>query len=118
MEERMQFNTKLFTGIGGAALGILLLVVAAPKTADAVVATLVQVTNTVSNPAITADVSKQSGQLVHLAAVTPSLPSPTNLSAISTSGGPLITPYTIPANQNLVITDIDLIPTGLCAGTF
>src|SRR5262249_548116 len=99
------------------ALAVAVLTLAVPRAAHAVVATLAPVTNTVSNPAITSDVSKQSGQLVHLVVGTNSSGARTNFGAVSTTGGPLTLPYTIPANQNLVITDVDLIPTSLCAGT-
>jgi hypothetical protein len=53
----MQSGKRLSTELGAALLVTLLLVVAAPKTVRAVVATLVQVSNTPSNPVITLNVT-------------------------------------------------------------
>ncbi len=56
----MQFAKKLLSALGAVLLAALLLVVAAPKTVHALVATLVQVSNTPSNPAITLEEEAQS----------------------------------------------------------
>ena len=56
----MQFGQKLLSALGAVLLAALLLMVAAPKTVHAVVATLVQVSNTPSNPAITLEEEAQS----------------------------------------------------------
>jgi hypothetical protein len=53
----MRSRKRLLTELGAALLVTLLLVVAAPKTVRAVVATLVQVSSTPSNPAITLNVA-------------------------------------------------------------
>jgi hypothetical protein len=53
----MRSRKRLLTELGAALLVTLLLVVAAPKTVRAVVATLVQVSSTPSNPVITLNVT-------------------------------------------------------------
>lgn len=94
-------------GAGAVALGGL--TAAAPRAAHAIAATLVQVTNTAANPVITQSVNTQASQLVEL--VTPFgadiFPSsiPVKLQLISASGS---SPYTIPAGQHLVITQMDI----------
>lgn len=51
----MKFVQRMLLGFGGLALAALLVTMAVPKVAHAVVATLVQVSNTTANPAITSN---------------------------------------------------------------
>ena len=51
----MQFTKRLLTGLGAVALAAMLLSLAAPKAVHAIVAALVEVTNTPANPVPTAD---------------------------------------------------------------
>ena len=60
----MKITKRTLLGWGAVALAITLLILAAPKAAHAIVATLVQVANTSANPAITQDVSKLASQNV------------------------------------------------------
>ena len=94
--------------LGSVVLAAGALTLAVPRAAHAIAATLVLVTNTTANPAITESVSKQAAQLVTLN---------TNLQPFSSSGlfqiGPglnAVTAYTVPAGQSLVITGVDLLP--------
>jgi hypothetical protein len=80
--------------------------VAAPKTVRAVVASLVQVNNTVGAPAITEGVPKLASQnvtlycqLTRLMNCYPETPG---------QGVTTLNPYTVPAGQNLVITEIEI----------
>ena len=97
-----------------AAVGVIML--ATPRAAHAIAATLVQVTNTASNPAIAQSPNTQASQLVHLfAGYVQSGTSP------SLASNPLSTnffniPFTVPANQSLVVTSVDITPT--CSSTF
>jgi hypothetical protein len=54
----MQIARRLLIGVGAIALVAALLTLAAPKSAHALVAALVQVTNTTANPAVTLDADK------------------------------------------------------------
>jgi hypothetical protein len=82
----------------------------APKAAHAIAATLVQVTNTASNPAIAQSPNSQAAQLIQL---TSNYTTPGNFNYLFTdplSGHPGQQPYTVPGSQNLVITSIDITP--------
>ena len=54
----MQIVRRLLIGVGAIVLVALVFTLAAPKSAHALVAALVQVTNTTSNPAVTLDADK------------------------------------------------------------
>ena len=62
----MQFLKRSSMVAGALALAALLLILAAPKRVHAAVAPLIQVANTIANPAITQDTSKTAAQLVNL----------------------------------------------------
>jgi hypothetical protein len=101
-------KSVLHFGAGAFAIGVLIL--AAPRAARAIAATLVQVTNTPANPAITQGTEKQAAQLVDLFAQGSGgfynvLPS-----------GNYVSGYTIPSNQYLAITGVDVTPP-FCSGT-
>lgn len=104
-------KSVLSFGAGALALGAVML--AAPRTAHALAAALVQVTNTASNPAVTQDVSHQVAQLVSLAATTTGGQPTQYINFLS--NGTYVVGYTVPANQYLVITSVDVTGQG-CTG--
>jgi hypothetical protein len=92
--------TKGMLSVGGAAVVAGVLILSIPRAAHAVVAALVQVTNTASNPVITQTVGQQAGQSIQIAC--------DSLSAICSQWGQAaVTPYTVPPGQFLVITAVD-----------
>lgn len=97
-------KSVLSFGAGALTLGVLIL--AAPRAAHAIAATLVQVTNTAANPAVTQDVSRQVAQLVSLGVTTTGGQPSQFLSFLS--NGTYVNGYTVPANQYLVITSVDV----------
>jgi hypothetical protein len=84
------------------AVGVLLLGV--PRAAHAVVAALVQVTNTAANPAITQSVSEQAQQLLQVECTV------TSCNFIAPTGLPIGSSsiVTISPGQNFVITSVDI----------
>src|SRR5579863_4422906 len=96
--------SKSVLSFGAGALALSVLILAAPRAAHAIAATLVQVTNTPANPAVTQSVGQQASQLVNLLAIGSS---GTQFSRVS-PGGLVTFGYTVPANQYLVITAVDL----------
>lgn len=92
-----------------AVIGVLALL--APPTAHAVAAALVQVTNTISSPAITQPVPSAASQMVLLTTANrQSLPQGTQvdlvqIDAVTDLGS---TTYVVPAGDKLVITEIDI----------
>lgn len=92
-------------------LGVTLaLVFATPRAAHAVVAALVQVTNTASNPAVTQDTSHMASQMVHLTCYGTSTDagggtcySISPSAEISGSGD-----YFVPSGQSLIVTSVDI----------
>jgi hypothetical protein len=105
---------------GAVAVPMGILMLAAPRAAHAVAATLVQVTNTAANPAITQSAPTQAAQLVNLAINVGGSFSPVNLFALAPDGTSSLG-YTVPSGQYLVITGADIgistfsPPTGVCA---
>jgi hypothetical protein len=91
------------------------LTLAIPRAAHAVAAAvLVQVLNTSANPAITQSAPSQAAQLVNLQGNTSG---PTLSTFVFVSGGIFLGPlpsYSVPANQALVVTDVDIQPS--CSG--
>jgi hypothetical protein len=103
------FRKPLFS-YGAVALAAAVLSLAAPRAAHAIAATLVQVTNTAANPAITQGTEKQAAQLVDLFAES----GQSEFYNVLPTGN-FVYGYTIPSNQYLVITGVDVTPT--CAGS-
>jgi len=108
--------SKSVLSVGLVALTAGVLTLAAPRAVHAAAAVLVQVVNTAANPVITQSTPSQAAQLVNLEGNTSG---PTFSSFASVSGGIVTvigTPpaYSVPANQALVITDVDIQPT--CSG--
>lgn len=71
-----------------------------PNRAHALVAALVQVTNTAENPAVTEDVSRSASQIVNLNCINQPLLICTQIPANGQ--------YTVPAGKSLVITSVDI----------
>jgi len=100
----MRFAKRILMAAGALALAGLLGVAIAPKSAHAVVASLVQVVNTAANPAITQDTSRQAAQVVSLYCAE----SPALCNQIPEGGGITGTTYTVPAGFHLIITSVDI----------
>ena len=106
----MKFVKTYLLPIGGGLVVISALTLFTPRTMHAVAAALVQVTNTLSNPAITHDTSRAASQVVLL-----TTPGGVSLFAgqevqmvqlIPTLGDSSST-YTVPTGQNLVLTGVE-----------
>jgi hypothetical protein len=99
----MRFAKRLLMGVGAAALVAILGMAVAPKAARGLVATLVQVSNTASNPAIAQGVPSLASQnvivLCELGLECLGFP-PTG--HVIPSGS-----YKVPAGQTLIITNIE-----------
>jgi hypothetical protein len=103
---------------GAAALAAGALILAAPRAAHAIAATLVQVTNTPASPVVAQDVSRLASQQITLAtteAVVPGIN--TRLSQINVNGSVSPDSYVVPAGQTLIITSIDATPNAPGSGT-
>jgi hypothetical protein len=109
----MTYMKKLMLPLG--AIGLVLIGLSAPKEAHAVVAALVQVTNTAANPAITQDIGQQAAQMVTLYCIGNS---PGGSCGLVPSSGlnSNPAPYSVPPNQTLVLTSADLTAEGGAAG--
>jgi hypothetical protein len=110
--------TKLSLFIAGA-VGILLLAV--PRAAHAVVATLVQVANTASNPVITQGIGQQAAQIVQIeCGDLPNTAFNFGCAAVPATGFPPDPPlnsyYTVPLGETLVVTSVDIL-SGTTAGS-
>jgi hypothetical protein len=101
---------------GAVAIATGILMLAAPRAAHAIAATLVQVANTVSNPAIAQSPNSQAAQLVELSTVFQN-PNSSFIPFSSVTGNSDLPNYVVPANQSLVITAVDLSAVGTCSGS-
>ena len=110
----MKLAKSCLMGTGAVVLAGLVLSLIAPKAAHALAATLVQVTNTPANPAITQSVPSQAAQLVHLSQTTIGGQTSTFVSILP--NGTLVPGYVVPANQYLVIASADVTAFG-CPAT-
>ena len=106
---------KAVLSLGTAALGIGVLTLALPRAAHAVAVALVQVSNTAANPAITQSAPSQAAQLVRLFAIISPLDAAGASFGALTAGQQSSGQYSVPNNQSLVITAIDVTPPGGCA---
>jgi len=105
----MKITKRMLTGLGAIALAVSLLILVAPKAANAVVVTLVQVANTTANPAITQDVSKLASQNVQLWCVGGAR----CVQLVPDGETPgFVTFYTVPVGSSLVITTVQINTTG------
>jgi hypothetical protein len=102
---------------GAVAIATGILMLAAPRAAHAIAATLVQVTNTPVNPAVSQDVAKLASQNVLLVYSSGF----GQVAPLSPGGGAFLQPYypndvigtqfVVPTGQSLVVTTIDVFPT-------
>ncbi len=103
---------KSVLSIAASALALGLLIVAAPRAAHAIAASLVEVTNTTAYPVITQSTNLQASQIVELMVPQGAeINQSSGLVAMrqfSLPAGPASAPYTVPAGQNLVITGVEL----------
>jgi hypothetical protein len=106
----MKLVQRLLMGSGALALTILALMLAAPRAAHAIAATLVQVVNTATNPAVSQDVSKLASQNVSLTGDTQVNQQTSPLYTVSADGSVSTLPYTVPTGQTLIVTSVDLNP--------
>jgi hypothetical protein len=99
----MKITKRTLMGWGAMALAATLLILAAPKAAHAIVATLVQVANTSANPAITQDVSRLPSQSVQLVCTQTFIDCQQIL-----LNGSLVGSYSVPVGNTLVITTVQI----------
>jgi hypothetical protein len=104
----MQIIKRLFITLGSVALLSVVLTLSAPKAVHAVVAALVQVTNTTANPVPVMDVLASGEQTVELACTF----SPGNCVQINTDGSYINTPWAVPAGMHYVITSVEITTLG------
>jgi hypothetical protein len=110
---------KSVVSFGAVALVAGVLALAVPRAAHAVAAAMVLVTNTAANPAITQSVPSQAAQLVRLFAIISPLDAAGASFGALTAGQQSSSQYSVPNNQFLVITAIDVTPAGGCtSGAF
>jgi hypothetical protein len=95
--------------VGGVVLAAGLIGFTNPKTVHAVAAALVQVTNTASNPVVTQSTGQQAAQIVHI--VCNLAHSQDCVLVLPTAVTPPSDPYMVPANESLVVTAVDIMPT-------
>ena len=102
----MNWLRKTFIALAGAASIALVISVATPRTARAVTAILVQMTNTLANPGVTQDITTMNAQNVELHCSNVVFLCYQVLADGSTS----IAAYTTPFGSALVITSVDILP--------
>ena len=107
----MQFLKRGLMIAGAFALVAMLLTLAAPKRVHAAVATLVQVANTIGNPAITQDTSKTASQIVNLRCAAWSGHNGYCERIINGTGT-----FQVPSGQTLVVTSIVITPPDAASG--
>jgi hypothetical protein len=101
----MQFTKRLLMGLGGVALVAMLASMFVPKSVHALVATLVQVSNTPSNPVPNADVNKSAAQNIELFCADVAV---NNFCSLQPQNGPQVA-WNVPDGMNFVITDVDIV---------
>jgi hypothetical protein len=99
----MNFAKRILMVAAAGALAGILAIAIAPKTAHALVAALVQVSNTPAAPAITLDVSRLASQNVQLLCV-----GTQNCAQILRDGSSPVPTYIVPAGSSLVITTVQI----------
>lgn len=102
----IRFSKSVFA-VGGVVVAAGLIGFTNPKTVHALAAALVQVTNTASNPVVTQSIGQQAGQSIELACVSGDT-SGNGTCYLDTNGLRGSTPYTVPANESLVVTAVDI----------
>lgn len=106
---------KFALSFAGVAFAAVVLTLAAPRAAHAIVAALVQVTNTASNPVIGQSTAEQAAQLVELECVFMSCLSvePDGKLPLERNGEY----YIVPAGQSLIITSVDITTSNSSGGS-
>jgi hypothetical protein len=106
----MNFAKRVLMVAGAVALAAIVGAIVTPKATHAVISTLVQMTNTVSNPGVIEDVSKTSSSIVDL--ICPTIGVGSDFCQQVLPGGGIAAGgfYIVPANQRLVIASIDIEP--------
>jgi hypothetical protein len=100
--------SKSAMAVGGAVLAAGLIGFTNPKTVHALAAALVQVTNTATNPVVTAEVSRTAAQTVSLYMGQNNDGSRTPFLEMIPGGGVNSDAYVVPDGESLVITEIDI----------
>jgi hypothetical protein len=103
--------------VGGAAVLAAVLTLVGPRAVHAAAAALVQVANTIANPAVTQDTSRAASEIVHLTTMGKAAVNPAVMTQLHQyiPGGTFGPAYVVPTGQNLVITSIEA--SVLTAGT-
>jgi hypothetical protein len=109
--------SKSVLSFGAGALAVVALMLAAPRAAHAIAATLVQVTNTPANPAIAQSPTTQAAQLLTLELSRDPIPGSGYSYFFPVTFAGAGVDFIVPANQSFVITDIDLTPSGCSSAT-
>ncbi len=111
----MRFLKRSLTVAGALALLVILLTLAAPKQAHALVTTWVTVVNAIGNPVITQDTPHMASQLVTLFAQIRAgqFPPGSTFYQIDGSANESGTAYTLPQGRSLVITTVEFYPQAL-----
>ena len=99
-----QILKRLLMGFGSILAAALLLAVAAPKSAHAIVAALVQITNTTANPVPVLDVRAAAAQNVELACTFTT----GYCVQINPDGSFVDAAWVVPAGMQYVITDLEI----------
>jgi hypothetical protein len=99
---------------GGVAVAAILFTLAVPRAAHAVVAALVQVTNTASSPVVAQGIGNQAAQIVQIeCGYLPGGPQSFGCSAVPATGLLSVPPptsvYNVPAGETLVVTSVDIL---------
>jgi hypothetical protein len=104
----MKFVKPVLMVCGGLLVGLTLPWVA-PRAVHAAAATLVEITNTTDNPAVTQDISKDPSQIVHLTTLGKAIVSASTLTQLHQyfQGGTFGPPFVVPVGKSFVITSIE-----------
>jgi hypothetical protein len=110
----LKLSKSMVMGIGGvvvvAGVFATALTLIAPRVAHAAAAAIVQVANTIANPAVTQDTSRAASQIIHLTTNGKAVVSPATMTQLRQyiTGGTFGPPYVVPTGENLVITSIEV----------
>jgi len=108
--------SKPVLSYGAVAIATGILLLAAPRAAHAIAATLVQVVNTSANPAITQDTSRQASQIVNLACQPVTSFTGVGCFQVDSHGNFGHQGYAVPATSNFILTSLDYWPNGAASG--
>jgi hypothetical protein len=101
----MNFAKRILMIAGAGALAGILAIAIAPKTAHALVATLVQVSNTIANPVPTEDIRGTASQILELSC--PTDQENNSLCVQDDPNNPSGSSFTVPVGQHFVVTQIE-----------